>query len=71
MLDTAAVSYQVILTKVDKGNRSDVESLTIKIEAELARRPAAHPEILATSAAKGYGIDRLRAELAALAEEAG
>ncbi|MAL78873.1 MAG: YihA family ribosome biogenesis GTP-binding protein [Sneathiella sp.] len=71
MLDTAAVSYQIILTKVDKGNKSDVESLTTKIGEELAKRPASHPEILATSSAKGYGIEMLRAELAALAEEAG
>ncbi len=71
MLDVAAVSYQIILTKVDKSNKSDVKSLTQKIEAELAKRPAAHPEILLTSSMKGIGIEELRAELAALAEEAG
>jgi hypothetical protein len=38
-----------------------------EVGAELARRAAAHPEVLATSAAKGIGLDRLRAELATLA----
>lgn len=71
MLDVAAVSYQIILTKVDKSNQSDVKSLTQKIEAELAKRPAAHPEIMLTSSVKGFGIEALRAELAALAEEVG
>ncbi|MBO0332340.1 YihA family ribosome biogenesis GTP-binding protein [Sneathiella sp. CAU 1612] len=71
MLDVAAVSYQIILTKVDKSNQSDVKSLTQKIEAELAKRPAAHPETMLTSSVKGIGIEALRAELASLAEEVG
>ena len=71
MLDVAAVSYQIILTKVDKSNKSDVKSLTEKIKMELARRPAAHPEIMLTSSTKGIGIEKLRAELAAMAEEIG
>lgn len=71
MLDIAAVSYQIILTKVDKSNQSDVKSLTKKIEAELAKRPAAHPETMLTSSIKGVGIEALRAELASLAEEVG
>lgn len=71
MLDVAAVSYQIILTKVDKSNQNDVKSITKKIEAELAKRPAAHPEIMLTSSVKGTGIETLRAELASLAEEVG
>ena len=69
MLDVAAVNYQIVLTKVDKSNQSDVKSLVDKIQAELAKRPAAHPEILLTSSIKGFGIEELRAELASLAEE--
>jgi hypothetical protein len=38
-----------------------------RVAATLIERAAAHPEVLATSAAKGTGLDRLRAELAALA----
>ena len=69
MLDKSAVNYQIILTKVDKSSQSDVKSLVEKIQSELAKRPAAHPEILQTSSMKGYGIEELRAELASLAEE--
>ena len=58
-------------SKVDKSNQSDVKSLTQKIELELAKRPAAHPEIMLTSSIKGIGIEELRAELAAMAEEIG
>jgi len=69
MLDVAAVNYQIILTKVDKTNQSDLKSVLDKTQAELAKRPASHPEILRTSAAKGFGIEELRAELASMAEE--
>jgi GTP-binding protein len=55
-LDKAAVSYQIVLTKADK----------LKAAAAIRRHPAAHPEIIATSAATGAGIDVLRAEIAAL-----
>jgi len=71
MLDVSAVSYQIILTKVDKANKSDMNLLTEKIQTELAKRPAAHPEIMSTSSMKGIGIEELRAELTALAEEVG
>jgi GTP-binding protein len=69
MLDVNAVNYQIILTKVDKTNQSDLKSVLKKIEQELAKRPAAHPEVFMTSSAKGIGIEELRAELASLAEE--
>jgi GTP-binding protein len=69
MLDINAVNYQIILTKVDKTNQSDLKSVLKKIEVELAKRPAAHPTVFVTSAAKGFGIEELRAELASLAEE--
>ncbi|MEH6527294.1 MAG: ribosome biogenesis GTP-binding protein YihA/YsxC [Sneathiella sp.] len=69
MLDVNAVNYQIILTKVDKTNQSDLKSVLGKIKQELAKRPAAHPEVFLTSAAKGIGIEELRAELASLSEE--
>ncbi len=68
VLDGAAVSYQVIFTKADK---TTAEALARQIDAsqkDLARRPAAHPEILATSALEGRGVPALRAALAALAQ---
>lgn len=69
MLDVAAVNYQIILTKVDKTKQTDLKSILQKTGGELAKRPAAHPEILQTSSVKGYGIEALRAELASMAEE--
>ncbi len=66
-LDGAAVSYQVVLTKGDKQTAAALDQLMTKITAEIAKHPAAHPEILVTSAYKGTGISELRAILAALA----
>lgn len=68
LMDTAAVSYQVILTKCDKISRSQLSGLTERIAAELANRPAAHPDIIPTSAREGDGIVELRAALASLAK---
>jgi len=68
MLDVAAVNYQIIMTKVDKSNPDDLKSIIEKTEKELTKRPAAHPEVFLTSAMKGFGIEKLRAELASLAE---
>lgn len=68
MLDTAAVNYQIILTKVDKIKKSELEKVTTNIEAALKKHPAAHPVARATSAEKGYGIPELRAEIGQLVE---
>jgi GTP-binding protein len=67
LLGEAAVAFQVVLTKCDALAARQLEDRVAEVGAELARRAAAHPEVLATSAAKGTGLDRLRAELAALA----
>ncbi|WP_025897829.1 ribosome biogenesis GTP-binding protein YihA/YsxC [Sneathiella glossodoripedis] len=66
MLDTAAVSYQIVLTKTDKSKKSELEKVIEKTEAELKKRPAAHPQVFLTSSAKSVGIAELRAELASL-----
>ncbi len=66
-LDEAAVSYQVVLTKIDQLAAAAALALAANTAAEIARRPAAHPEVLATSAREGIGIAVLRAALAALA----
>ena len=68
MLDKAAVNYQVVLTKIDKANKEELKTVVEKIQKELAKRPAAHPEVFLTSSMKGLGIEELRAELASLAE---
>ena len=66
MLDTAAVSYQVVLTKCDKVAGKEREAVLEKTVQELARHPAAHPRVAATSARLGTGVAELRAALAAL-----
>ena len=63
--DTAAVSYQIVLTKADKLKASEVEAVTARTLAAIAKRPAAFPRVLATSAEKGQGIPELRAEIVA------
>jgi GTP-binding protein len=61
MLDTAAVSYRVVLTKTDKIKASELADVYAATEAEARKRPAAHPDLLATSSEKGMGLPELRA----------
>ncbi len=65
-LDRAAVSYQVVLTKADKMLARDLDPVIVATKAAIAKRPAAHPELIVTSAQKGGGIELLRAEIAQL-----
>jgi len=67
LLDKAAVSYQIVLTKSDKLKRTEVSEIVEKTKLALVKRPAAYPEIVLTSAETGLGMDILRAEIAALA----
>ena len=68
LLDDAAVSYRLILTKADKIKASELEAVTAATEAEARKRPAAHPEVIATSSEGGLGMDRLRAAVLEAAE---
>lgn len=61
MLDAAAVSYRIVLTKADKIKATELTAVTERTAAEARKRPAAHPDILATSSEKGMGIPELRA----------
>ena len=63
-LDTAAVSYQIVLTKVDKPSATDLAKIVEKTTKKIAKRPAAHPEIMLTSSEKGTGIETLRTAIA-------
>lgn len=67
-LDGAAVSYQVVLTKADKLLPRDLDRTITATRAAIAKRPAAHPELVVTSAQKGEGIPALRTEIARLME---
>ena len=62
-LDKAAVSYQIVLTKADKLKPAEVEAVTARTLALIAKRPAAFPRVVATSSAKGTGLPQLRAEI--------
>jgi GTP-binding protein len=61
MLDKAAVSYRMVLTKADKIKATDLADVTAATVAEARKRPAAHPHILQTSSETGLGIPELRA----------
>ena len=61
MLDKAAVSYRIVLTKADKVKATDLAAVTERTAEEARKRPAAHPDILATSSEGGMGIPELRA----------
>jgi GTP-binding protein len=60
MLDEAAVSYRIVLTKADKIKASELAEVTERTEAQARTHAAAHPEIIATSSERGLGMDRLR-----------
>ena len=59
-LDEAAVSYQLVLTKLDKIKDSEAQRRISEVTDMIAKRPAAHPEVLATSAETRAGIDAMR-----------
>ncbi|MEM7425812.1 MAG: ribosome biogenesis GTP-binding protein YihA/YsxC [Pseudomonadota bacterium] len=66
LLDEAAVIYQVVLTKVDKLKKGELDKVVSQVREGLRKRPAAHPELHLTSSAKGTGIAELRADIAVL-----
>ncbi|MEA3001915.1 MAG: GTP-binding protein [Sphingomonadales bacterium] len=60
MLDDAAVSYRVVLTKADKVKASELEAVERQTAEEARKRPAAHPEIIVSSSETGLGMEKLR-----------
>ena len=66
-LDSAAVSYQLVLTKTDRLGAADVARAVAAAEAVARKHGAAHPEVLPTSSETGVGIAELRTEIAAVA----
>lgn len=67
LLDKAAVSYQVVLTKTDKIKAAGVPRLIEETLAKIKKRPAAFPVVLATSSEKAAGLDELRTAIALVA----
>ena len=68
MLDDAAVSYRLILTKADKIKATALADVEAQTSDEARKHPAAHPEIIATSSETGLGMDRLRSAVVEAAE---
>ena len=66
LLNRAAVTFQVVLTKADKISAAQQEKTLAQVRAALAKHPAAYPELLVTSSEKGDGIATLRALLATM-----
>ena len=64
LLDKAAVSYQIVLTKTDKIKPPAVRRLVDETLERMRRRPAAYPSIIATSSEKGDGMEELRDAIA-------
>jgi len=68
LLDKAAVSYCISLTKIDQLAAPECASVQADVETEAKRHTAAYPTVFATSALKAKGLDALKVQLAALAE---
>ena len=66
LLDRSAVTFQAVLTKVDKINRTERAAVIEQVKGALAKHPAAYPEIVVTSSEKGEGIETLRALIATM-----
>ena len=69
VLGEAAVSHQIVLTKADQITPAELAARIAATETALAKRPAAFPQVLATSARTGAGIAELRAAIARLLAE--
>jgi GTP-binding protein len=68
LLDEAAVSFALVLTKSDKLTAGELAASLVDVGAEARKHTAAFPEIIATSALRRTGLDTLKMQLAALAE---
>jgi len=72
ILDTlgeAAVSHEIVLTKCDQIGEAALAERVADITAAIRKRPAAFPDVIATSARSGAGIERLRAAVARVLAE--
>lgn len=68
IFNSLAVSFQIVLTKIDKLNREDLKKAEDQIKKDMAKWPAVYPEILTSSSLKGYGIDELQNEIVKILE---
>lgn len=68
LLDKAAVSYQIVLTKTDKIKPPAVAKLLAETLEKIKKRPAAYPFVVATSSERAEGLDDLRQAIAETVE---
>ncbi|MFU8864556.1 MAG: ribosome biogenesis GTP-binding protein YihA/YsxC [Rhodobacterales bacterium] len=66
LMDSSALTFQVVLTKVDKIKVAERDAVLDQVRAALVKHPAAFPELIVTSSEKGEGIPTLRAIIATL-----
>jgi len=66
MLDDAAVSYRIILTKCDKSKKAEMDKIEADLRASLKNHIAAHPHFHKTSSIKNQGVAEFRAIITAL-----
>jgi len=66
LLDTAAVTFQIVLTKADKVKAAQRDAVLEQVRGAARRHPAAYPELVLTSSEKAEGIDALRGIIATL-----
>lgn len=66
MLDEAAVSYQIVLTKIDKIKTQEQQAVLKQTAEAIKKRPAAFPEVIQTSSEKKWGVEDLRASILSL-----
>ncbi len=68
LMDTAAVSYQVVLTKADKPKREELAKVIEQTTEVMRRHVAAHPQVLVTASRTGLGLEDVKAQVALLRE---
>ena len=69
IFNTLAVSFQIVLTKIDKLSRDDLQKCVKKIESKTEKWPAAFPKVICCSSFKGYGIMDLQDEIVSVLEK--
>ena len=67
LLDSSAVTFQLVLTKADKVKAAGRDAVLAQVRDALSKHPAAYPELIVTSSEKGDGIADLRAVIATIA----
>ncbi|MEM1301598.1 MAG: ribosome biogenesis GTP-binding protein YihA/YsxC [Pseudomonadota bacterium] len=66
LLNSSAVTFQIVLTKVDKNKSAQTDKILDQVRSKLSKHPAAFPELILTSSEKGNGVADLRAVIAGI-----